>query len=173
MLRRFERRPQRGRRLPHRFGYLAAAATLAVAAAVTSGGARAEDKQVNTLLYYNNGGYTVKSVTLHWIDDSGTEQAEHFRRDMQLGTGFCYDMRGNDLGTQEGNEVWLSYNIAAGDKQSCRKDGTRMVYKKNSANQHYISEGTTTMSNRCKLGKAPTSVVVGDQRGNCRYDLNY
>jgi hypothetical protein len=169
MLRHFERRPGVSRRIT----YLAAAMALAAVTVAAAGGARAEDKQVNTLLYYNNGGYTVKSVTLHWIDDSGTEQAEHFRRDMQLGTGFCYDMRGNDLGIQEGNEVWLSYNIAAGDKQSCRKDGTRMVYKKNSANQHYISEGTTTMSNRCKLGKAPTSVVVGDQRGNCRYDLNY
>jgi hypothetical protein len=142
-----------------------------------AGEARAADKQVGVLMYYNNGGYTVKSVTLHWVDNSGAEQAKQFRKDMQLGTGFCYDIRGGvgdgEVDIQEGSEVWLSFNIAAGDKKSCRKDGTRMVYKKNGANQFYISEGTTTTGNRCQLGKAPTSFVVGEERGNCRYDLNY
>lgn len=138
----------------------------------------AEDRNVSTVLYYNNGGYTVKSLKLHWIGEDSQEQHKKFTGDLTLGQGFCYDIKSankqDDVSIPDGAEIWLSYNISAGDRKSCRKDDSKITYSSRSLKeQYYLSGGTTLNNNRCKMKKPPTSVVVGRSTGNCEFDINY
>jgi hypothetical protein len=60
----------------------------------------------------------------------------------------------DEIGVPEGAEVWLSFRIAGGDKEGCRKDNTKLYATGSKGKrQYYWSKGTTLNGNRCRLWK--------------------
>jgi len=127
-------------------------------------------KDVEVLLYYNSGGYTIDYVQLFWEKD-GVEKRKKWKGDLMVGEGFCARLRQVD-GLEEGSEVWLKFKIAGGDRESCRKS-EKMIFveKGQEIIQYYYSKGTTKNGNRCRKTKLPPHVSgdVTHSTGNCNY----
>ncbi len=127
-------------------------------------------KDVEILLYYNSGGYTVDYVQLFWEKD-GVQKRRSWKGDVMLGEGFCARLSTVD-GLEEGSEVWLKFKIAGGDKESCRKS-EKMIYKSMGQEiiQYYYSKGRTLNGNRCRKTRTPPHVSgdVTHSTGNCNY----
>lgn len=145
--------------------------------------AQDSEKKVNYLLYQNIGGYTVDYVDLNW-KDGDKRGSKRYKKDLSLGKGFCVNLRklnanatdsdGNPKTVvPEGAEVWLSYKIAGGDKQSCRKGKAKIFDPgKNGGSVYYLSRGTTLNGNRCRVDKG-AKVNVASSSGNCPFDFWY
>lgn len=126
-----------------------------------------KSKDVDVLLYYNSGGYTVDYVQLFWEKD-GVQKHKKWKGDLPIGDGFCADLSKVE-GLEEGSEVWLKFKIAGGDKESCRKS-QKMIFKNEvSVLQRYYSKGTTLNGNRCRNSDPPTGFYIGRGTGNCKY----
>ena len=136
-------------------------------------------KDVEVLLYYNAGGYTVDYVQLFWKKD-GVEKHKKWKGDLMVGQGFCARLSQVD-GLQQGSEVWLKFKIAGGDKESCRKS-QKMIFKKDTSQdliQSYYSKGTTLNGNRCRKATPSHDILADssathlgaktDATGNCNY----
>ncbi len=137
---------------------------------LSANAAFAEDKSknVNVLLYYNSGGYTVDYVQLFWEKD-GVQKDKKWSKDVMSAQGFCAKLSKVD-GVEEGSEVWLKFKIAGGDKESCRKS-QKMIFQDSEEvkTQHYYSKGTTLNGNRCRKAK-PSSTGISyrdNKNGNC------
>jgi hypothetical protein len=128
----------------------------AIASMLICATALAEDIQVAQLQYKNCGAYLVKNTYVHWKAGDQKDQ-QRFTRSLAFKEFGCYDL--GDIGVPEGAEVWMSFDIAGGDTESCRKDNTRFIYASAStARQGYLSRGETLTNNRCQLDtlqKAP------------------
>lgn len=130
--------------------------TIVTCLALSSGFARSDDRKVSQLEYQNCGGYTVSEFWVNWKEGDEKKSKKYQREVRGYGEGFgsfkyaaCFDLDG--LGIPEGSEVWLSYDIAGGDHENCRKDA-KLLYKPNALNrQKYKSKGTTLNNNRCEF----------------------
>ena len=126
-----------------------------------------KSKNVEALLYYNSGGYTVDYVQLFWEKD-GVQKRKKWAGNLPIGDGFCANLSKVD-GLEEGSEVWLKFKIAGGDKESCRKSQKMIFKNKVYKIQRYYSKGTTLNGNRCRNHNPPTSFYIGKGTGNCKY----
>ena len=116
-----------------------------------TGSATADDKNVGQLWYANCGDYSVDPVWVNWKID-GEKHDKKIDRTLQSGSYTCVDLE--DLGVPEGAEVWLSYQIVLGEKESCRKDETHFFHKPGShAVEMMHSKGGTLTDNRCRLDR--------------------
>lgn len=131
-----------------------------------------ESKNINVLLYYNAGGYTVDYVELFWEKD-GVQKHRKWNGDLMIGEGFCARL-GDVSGLELGSEVWLKFKIAGGDRESCRKS-EKMIFATSQLEkiQRYFSKGTTLNGNRCRKTKLPDKVQVSNGSGNCSYEQYY
>jgi hypothetical protein len=120
---------------------------------------RAEDRQVRTLEYQNCGAYTVSKFWVKWKENGETKSKKFNREVRGYAAGFgsfkygaCFSL--DEIGVPEGAEVWLSFRIAGGDKEGCRKDNTKLYATGSKGKrQYYWSKGTTLNGNRCRLWK--------------------
>jgi hypothetical protein len=125
--------------------------------ALLAGPALAHDVNIDYVKYTNKGAYTAW-LTIVWINSDGTKDArtvgperlaanESHSVDLdRLGEGV--------LGTtlDDGEELWLSVQINAGEKKKCRKDSHRFLFKEDSDQQvSYQTGGTTTLNNGCQI----------------------
>jgi hypothetical protein len=91
----------------------------------------------------------VSPLWLNWKVD-GEKYSKQLSRSLAKAEYTCVDLASYDV--PDGAEVWLSFQIVAGEKESCRKDNTKFFYKAGSQMvQFFLSEGTTLNDNRCKL----------------------
>lgn len=134
--------------------FLISALALAVSPAAFSTPAAADTPptELQYISLYNNGGYTIKTVTVKWKHAHGTDQ-KRFTANFGYNEGFCVDLSQVKSSSGEaiptGAEVWLVAEIEGGDTKSCRKD-TAHYYQDNLKNWSLLMGGTTLNNNRCK-----------------------
>ena len=134
-----------------------------------SGVGLATDWNVDTLRYQNRGSYSV-ALYVVWPLDKDTKcrlvrneaigPAES--ADYNIGgTNSRWKINDEDIdsscknGPKEGDEVWMRFEIVAGDKQTCLKDENRFYYKTGGGTIKYDSIGTTLNRNRCRIQSLP------------------
>lgn len=108
-----------------------AAAVLVALAPAAPATAAARTCLVKKFQYANNGGYKVTALRV--------ETPKAF--DQRKGKVYRGETRTIDIGKwkqlTEGQEVWLSYKVMklyAEEKESCRKDGTKLIYDPDKGN---------------------------------------
>lgn len=127
--------------------YLGPAMVIMLLAAGMATGA--EERKVGKLFYANCGMYITSPLWLHWKID-GNKHTKRLDRSLTTGRYTCVDLARYDV--PKGAEVWLSYQIVAGEKESCRKDDVKFYYEPGSPRvQDLYSKGTTLNNNRCRV----------------------
>ncbi len=114
-------------------------------------------KPVRYLSYENCGAYTVKNVKLHWKSNGETKSISvaanlegYYKTWDPKRNGTCVDLKNESYAIPAGAEVWLSYNIEAGDSKNCRKD-TQLIFDDSSKKREFqFSKGETLTNNRCR-----------------------
>lgn len=118
---------------------------------------------VAKMQYINKGGYTVSDFYVMYKDENGDEQQGYrSRSDITVGETVLIEIQGITGGPPVGSEVWGKIAIEGGDRNGCRKDGTKFYYDKNGGTISYKSSGTTLNNNRCKLNRRPDDKYIFD-----------
>jgi hypothetical protein len=122
--------------------------------------AEAENIDVDYLKYTNKGAYDAWLI-LVWVDSNGNKHvkqvSDNIGSDHSKVIGLDLIALKGSSGDDnhslvEGDEVWLSVQIQAGEKKNCRKDTKKFFYKDGSGKQvEYKTSGTTLNNNRCKI----------------------
>ena len=103
---------------------------------------------VKKFRYTNDGGYVAKNFTIRNVNAKDKRGGQLSYLDSKTWT------LKEQNGIVEGREIWLEYVIASGvnEFQSCRKDGTKLVFDSEKGNTwEYKSYGTTSDGNRCRF----------------------
>jgi hypothetical protein len=124
------------------------------------------------MVYKNKGGYVAcvqvrwkttagEVAKLWWNANKGTydsaglakENCVRLNQETTVDLSKVSDLKDVDSKTlDEGNEVWLTIYIAAGDTKSCRKDSTKYFYNASgNAKPKFTTSGTTLNNNHCEL----------------------
>ena len=109
----------------------------------------ADDMQLRYVTLFNNGGYNIDPIVLHWKTPDGDKKSKNLGAKIGKGEAICYDLtKGADV--PDGSEVWLVAKIEAGDNENCRKDRKHM-YDASSSEIWWLEMGGTTLNNnRCQ-----------------------
>jgi len=111
--------------------------------------ATAEDMQLRYITLFNNGGYNIDPIVLHWKTPDGVKDSKQLGAKIGKGEALCYDITKGG-GVPDGSEVWILAKIEGGDNENCRKD-RKHIYNPSSTKIWWLGmAGTTLNSNRCK-----------------------
>ena len=139
-------------------------ATLLLAAALVPAAAAQTKYGVKTLRYENQGGY-VASVKVRYRNQAGDRNCEAWLNHViGVGASADYTLGGKNehwkmdcvAYPRFGDEVWMTIHIRYGDKQVCRKDSTKFIYRRNGGTVKYVTKGTTLKDNRCQIASKPS-----------------
>jgi hypothetical protein len=109
---------------------------------------QAEDMKLRYITLFNNGGYDVDPVVLHWKTPEGEKFSKNLGAKLRKGDAICYDVKKGGK-VPDGSEVWLVAKIEAGDNENCRKD-RKHIYTSTSKKIWWLEmESTTLNNNRC------------------------
>ncbi|NQY96870.1 MAG: hypothetical protein HRT82_06880 [Henriciella sp.] len=118
---------------------------------------------VAKMQYINKGGYTVSDFYVMYKDENGDKQEGYrHRSDLTVGETVLIDLTLISGPPSVGDEVWGKLAIEGGDRNGCRKDGTKFYYDKSGGTISYKSGGTTLNNNRCKLNRRPDDKKIID-----------
>ena len=119
---------------------------------------------VNTLRYENKGGY-VASVKVRYRNKAGDRDCEaSLPHTIAKGHTVDYKLGGDNEYWEwscisyplPGDEVWMTIQIKFGDRQVCRKDSTKFVFRRDGGTVKYVTKGTTLKDNRCQIASKPS-----------------
>ncbi len=138
----------RGRRWVHK-SIIAALLTLIPVSAFNI--ASAKTCYVSRMQIHNDGGYVMGAFELET-----TNEGPYALRDNPISIGQSYTADLTAFGPQtqddiKGHEIWLRYEIYAGESRSCRKDSTKLRFHKNGNTWKFQGKGSTTSGNRCRF----------------------
>lgn len=111
--------------------------------------ATAEDMQLRYITLFNNGGYNIDPIVLHWKTSDGVKESKQLGAKIGKGEALCYDITKGG-GVPDGAEVWILAKIEVGDNENCRKD-RKHIYNASSKKIWWLEMGGTTLNNnRCR-----------------------
>ena len=132
---------------------IAGAMLFTIQARLAHAGEKVKECLVNKIKYINKGAYIVYPV-LKYIRKDGEKKAHHAVSVVLAGESIIDNLDDPIFGVKplkDGQEVWLLLKIEEGEKESCRKDIHKLIYKKGiNKTMKFKSGGTTLLYNRCK-----------------------